>query len=168
MSNVEKAAALLSKYLPDVDIVELWALAQDLDMEGLLVADKTKPMSRLEFEDSVKHDRIYGFVKGLDDNETYEAEVTKNSLESNVIISETKRGKHKPLLDLDFSHTYVPSSTPGHGHLYIHEDYDYQSYLNMMRCLRDSNLIQPGVFNSLERNGYNAVRLPWIRKPNAV
>lgn len=40
-------------------------------------------------------------------------------VDANVVSSHWDEDKHLPILDLDFDHLYVPSTTPGHAHLYL-------------------------------------------------
>lgn len=57
-------------------------------------------------------------------------------------------GMHAPILDIDFPHTYVPSKTEGHGHLYVHKPVSHRqlgmlvSLLNRMGLMGDGNVHQ--------------------------
>lgn len=72
---------------------------------------------------------------------------------------------HRPVIDLDVPHTYVPSSTPGHGHLYLDVDLTWAKYEALLEHLQDLGIIQPGFLLSAKANKASAVRLPWLRKP---
>jgi hypothetical protein len=89
---------------------------------------------------------------------------------ANAITSRTKAslmapaGVHKAVLDIDFPATLIPSSTPGHYHLYIDKEMSWEAYTGLLRAMFFAGLLQEGyVTTSIER-GYSAVRLPWIKK----
>ena len=88
--------------------------------------------------------------------------------EANLISSETNVGTHKPVLDIDIPCRYVPSSTEGHGHLYIDSPLPWVAYEKLLTCLKDAGIIQVGYWKrSLERKA-TFVRPPWIKKPNTI
>ena len=71
---------------------------------------------------------------------------------------------HKPVLDIDLPVMVLPSSTPGHHHLFIDAEITWDEYVELLELLARLNIIEHGyVFASKER-GYTAVRLPWIKK----
>lgn len=83
----------------------------------------------------------------------------------NVVTSLTKNGWHAPVLDLDIPCTYVESTTPGHGHLYIDHELSLQQYIRLMEVLVEVGIVERGFLYSLEQRGFTCVRLPWIKKP---
>lgn len=38
---------------------------------------------------------------------------------ANLVASLTDKGTHMPIIDLDFPHVYMPSTSNGHAHLYL-------------------------------------------------
>jgi len=71
---------------------------------------------------------------------------------------------HRPIVDLDLPAALVPSSTPGHFHLYIDKPMSWAKYAALLEAFEAAGLIETGyLFASLER-GHTAVRLPWIKK----
>lgn len=77
----------------------------------------------------------------------------------NLISSKTTSGRHKPVLDLDFPHTYVASSTPGHGHLYLDVEISRFRWFVLMCALRFAKVIEMGFFVWSLRRGANFLRL---------
>lgn len=96
--------------------------------------------------------------------------VTENLDEAQVVTSliagMTRRngGWHRLIVDVDLPLAVVPSSTPGHGHLYVDAPMQWPVYVRLLEALRDAGVLEQGyVAASIER-GHTAVRLPWVRK----
>lgn len=91
-------------------------------------------------------------------------------LDANVATSLREDGspidpqQHALLLDLDVPAYLVPSSTPGHSHLYVDVKIDEDVYFRLLDCLADAGVIQRGYANSSKHRGGTALRLPWVRK----
>lgn len=73
-------------------------------------------------------------------------------------------GWHAPVIDLDIPHVWVPSSTAGHGHLYLDHVLSWGRYLRLLEALADAGVVERGYVSASEARGYTAVRLPWIKK----
>lgn len=85
--------------------------------------------------------------------------------EANLISSLTGAGKHLPVLDLDFPHRYVPSTTPGHGHLYLDaEELPRWRWWALMAGLYLGKQIEMGFFAWSLRRGANFVRTEEVKK----
>lgn len=82
---------------------------------------------------------------------------TTSSLLSSVAV-------HRPVLDLDFPVTVIPSSTPGHFHLYLDRELTWPQYRKLLEVLAEIGLIQDGYADTAIKRGYSAVRLPWVKK----
>lgn len=95
-------------------------------------------------------------------------EIAETVDQANIVTSsiDGQPGMHAPVIDLDFPHTYVPSSTPGHGHLYIDTPMDEETFWLFLETLADVGVIEEGYFKVSKKRGYSAVRLPWIKKEN--
>lgn len=78
-------------------------------------------------------------------------------------------GWHSPVLDIDFPARLVPSSTPGHFHLYLDGlAIDWARYEPLLNALAEAGVVGKGyVARSIER-GQSVVRLPHSRKPAPV
>jgi hypothetical protein len=91
--------------------------------------------------------------------------------EANVMTSEvagTEGLLHKPVLDIDMPAKLIPSSTPGHFHLYIDHAMPWGRYAELLRALAAAGLIQEGFAESSIQRGYSVVRLPWIKKEQVL
>ncbi len=84
--------------------------------------------------------------------------------EANLITSETERGMHFPVIDIDFPAQLIESSNPGHYHLYLSRRMTHAQYGNLLKALREAGIIQQGIVNQFERLGATYARLPWVRR----
>lgn len=83
---------------------------------------------------------------------------------ADVVSSETAHGHHFPVLDLDIPHHYEPSTTPGHGHLYLDVPLSWPDYRRLLLALEAAGILEPGyVGASIDRKA-TFVRLPWVKK----
>lgn len=87
--------------------------------------------------------------------------------DANLISSLTEDGLHAPVLDLDLPHTYVPSSTPGHGHLYLDVEIPWDQYVALLAVLHDAGIIQTGFFYWSLRRQATFVRTPDVSKEHS-
>lgn len=71
---------------------------------------------------------------------------------------------HKPLLDIDFPAKLVPSSTPGHFHLFLDKKLTWENYKKLLSVLAEVGIIEPGYYGASLKRGSTDVRLPWIKK----
>lgn len=76
-------------------------------------------------------------------------------------------GMHYPVIDIDHPVRVVPSSTAGHGHLYIDVPLAAADYAKLLAVMVEVGLVEQGFVNRFRSDGFTAVRLPWIRKPDA-
>lgn len=58
----------------------------------------------------------------------------------------------------------VPSTTPGHGHLYVDHAMPWENYQKLLNNLVDYGVLEPGYVGASEERGWTCVRLPWVRK----
>ena len=71
---------------------------------------------------------------------------------------------HHPVLDLDIPVHLVPSSTPGHSHLYIDTGINGRKFWAMCDALAAAGVLQEGYVRACKTRGYTSVRLPWVKK----
>lgn len=95
--------------------------------------------------------------------------VPRDDSTANVITSELKVGGyfesgHMPILDIDFPAAVIPSSTPGHFHLYMLKTMTWREYLFLLWALKTVGIIQEGYFAASVKRGFTCLRLPWIKK----
>ncbi len=87
-------------------------------------------------------------------------------LDQHTMLDKEQRW-HRPVLDIDFEARLIPSSTPGHYHLYLDGALvEHSKYQYLLTVLASAGIISDGYLgHSLER-GYTAVRAPGSYKPN--
>lgn len=86
--------------------------------------------------------------------------------DAQVVSSEIKESSlHSPVLDIDFPARLVPSSTPGHFHLYLDGlSMTWQDYEKLLNSLAAAGVVQEGyVYASIARKA-TAVRVPGCKK----
>jgi hypothetical protein len=82
-----------------------------------------------------------------------------NAISSEIVGSSL----HAPVLDIDFEARLVPSSTPGHYHLYLDRAVAWPAYEKVLRALAEAGLQEEGyVSASIDR------RATFVRKPGVV
>jgi hypothetical protein len=119
-----------------------------------------------------EYGRIYHFSENLDatgDSSCLDkgAEPKPCSKEeANLLSSATAAGKHMPVIDIDIPCRYVPSTTPGHGHLYIDKEMEFHQFMAMLYAMESAGVVQTGYRKFTEQRGNAFVRPPWVKKPN--
>lgn len=86
--------------------------------------------------------------------------------EANVVSSLLTNGKHAPAIDVDLPVHAIPSSTPGHSHLYFDVELSWPDYLRLLRVIRDIGILQDGFYRSAKSRGTTLLRLPGVPKPD--
>lgn len=71
---------------------------------------------------------------------------------------------HAVLLDLDVPAWLVPSTRPGHSHLYIDVAVPEEKYFALLDALADCGVIESGYANASKKKGGTFLRLPWVKK----
>ena len=72
--------------------------------------------------------------------------------------------EHALLLDLDVPAYLVPSSTPGHSHLYVDVRIPESKYMKLLEALGNAGVIEDGYVVASQARGGTALRLPWVKK----
>jgi hypothetical protein len=90
------------------------------------------------------------------------AQVTTSMLDGHTCCPQHRR--HRPVLDLDLPAQLIPSSTPGHFHLYLDVELSHSTYMDLLTALAAAGIIERGYADASRERGYTAVRLPWVRK----
>lgn len=101
---------------------------------------------------------------GFDGEDRHEVE---SAVDANVVSSERigfGGQYHAVLLDLDVPAFLVPSSTPGHSHLYIDVTIGQEQYFSLLKALADAGVIEPGYAGASIEKGATFLRLPWVKK----
>jgi len=105
---------------------------------------------------------------------SYDAEVgrfeTLDLDKAQVITSMVagESGNHKVILDIDLPAQLIPSTTPGHFHLYIDVEVPEPEYVNMLEAMAKAGVIEKGYYGASKERGFTAVRLPWVKKEAPV
>lgn len=71
---------------------------------------------------------------------------------------------HAPVLDIDYEISVMPSTTPGHYHLYIEKPLTWHDYQYLLLVLAKLGLIEKGFASASIARGFTSIRLPWERK----
>ena len=109
-------------------------------------------------------------VKDLLNDGNYDTahEIPKTADDAEVVSSlDLETYLHRPVLDIDIPAALIPSSTPGHSHLYIDKPMTRTQYENLLWALVEAGIIEGGYANASSARGYTSVRLPWVKKPEA-
>lgn len=90
---------------------------------------------------------------------------TEDIADAHIVLSEDPAaGLHRPVLDIDFPAALIPSSTPGHFHLYLDKPMGLATYEELLVALAAAGIIEDGYANVSLARGYTSARLPWVRK----
>lgn len=80
-------------------------------------------------------------------------------------LIEGETDMHSPCIDIDFEARLVPSTTPGHYHLYLDGlALHWSAYMDLLSALVDAGVIDEGYFNASEARGMTTVRPSHVRK----
>lgn len=152
------------KYYEDLSEYETWEREQTIGKsfrwKELLGADALKATRKLlkkKWKDTDDDAYSEGFYAKIPD-EVADIETAE------LISSLNASGMHRPMLDIDFPAVVIPSTTPGHGHLYIDKEMSWKDYKRLLNLFADLGIIEHGYRGASLARGYSALRLPWIKK----
>lgn len=74
---------------------------------------------------------------------------------------------HAPVLDIDFPVFAIPSSTPGHYHLYLEREVPWAQYEALLKALAAAGIIEEGYAHASIERGATFVRKPDVLKPGS-
>ena len=103
---------------------------------------------------------------GATEEDTYDGEhvPVEDIASAHIILSADDNGMHRPVLDIDFPASLIPSSTPGHFHLYLDKQMDFATYAILLDALATAGVIEKGYSSVSKARGYTSARLPWVKK----
>lgn len=107
----------------------------------------------------------------IDEYDGESASCIVNAVNPNLITSRSddlNNTSHYPVIDFDFGLRLLPSSTPGHFHLYIDKGLSWEDYKKLLKVLVEVGLVQEGYLGASLQRGFTAVRLPSVTKPEAI
>ena len=84
--------------------------------------------------------------------------------EANLISSEIVDGVHIPLIDIDMDAALLPSSTPGHHHLYIDKNMPFEDLIKLLEVMVEVGIVQKGFLEGTKKRGFSSLRLPHVSK----
>jgi hypothetical protein len=108
--------------------------------------------------------KLYKWVERKDGYGLSTYSAVEDPTEGELVSSLLPNGMHAPVIDLDFPCQLVPSSTPGHFHLYIDKAISWDDYEQLLVGLRNSGLIEPGWYSQSIRDKKGLVRWPGVYK----
>lgn len=76
----------------------------------------------------------------------------------------TGKRLHYPCLDIDFEAELIPSSTPGHYHLYLKKLLDEEAYTEVITVLAKHGILQGGIERQIKDRKETTLRLPHVKK----
>lgn len=117
------------------------------------------PQAELPYEKEWPH-RIFGYHGKLDGQYTDTTTVQNPILAYNadLVLSKTRSGKHAPVLDIDYPARLVPSRTPGHFHLYLDMELEWDVYEELLLALAKAGIIQTAYANFSTKRQFSALR----------
>lgn len=79
-------------------------------------------------------------------------------------MEQVQDGWHTVMLDIDQPVRLVPSTTPGHWHLYIDVAMPWWRYRYLLKALKIAGIIEDGYYRASVKRGFTSLRLPWVKK----
>ena len=113
------------------------------------------------------------FDKSTEPDPMKNLEVTTDLNEADIVTSEVVQlfdwpgiePKHMVMFDVDIPMVVIPSSTPGHNHVYFPNTYITKDRLfNLLDALADCGIVERGYAEASKARGFSALRLPWVGK----
>lgn len=126
-----------------------------------------------ELEDEVEYKRTHWQCPNLD-KEYHDPNIIKpaEGASANLVGSrlQTTDGEllHAPVIDIDMPCRAIPSSQPGHYHLYIDKPMDWKQYQKFLKAMYECGIIEKGYYNSAIKTKQSLVRKPGVVKENSV
>ena len=77
------------------------------------------------------------------------------------VVTETR-------LSMACHYELVPSSTPGHSHLYLDVAVPWYAYVDLLRVMCQAGIVEEGFYSLSKHRGLTCVRLPWVQKETAT
>lgn len=138
-----------------------------------LITALATPTSRDEFLSTFVRHLRFGKADILYGSKNWNKAMASNTVddadpdEANLVTSRYKGEgieTHALLIDLDIEHVYVPSSTGGHGHLYVKTTMGRGQWQSLMAALCKAGVISDGYYSASINRGFSSLRPPWVKK----
>jgi len=72
--------------------------------------------------------------------------------------------RHAPAIDIDVPAYLIPSSTPGHSHLYIDVAMSWRQYKKLLKALDQAGIVEYGYLRASLKRKRTDLRVPWLKK----
>lgn len=93
-----------------------------------------------------------------------EANVVTSLIKGTDVPGSKYTGLHNPIIDIDVPVHLVPSTTPGHGHLYFEKPMTWPQFKKLLAVMVEVGLVEPGYLGASDNRGHTCVRLPGLKK----
>ena len=134
----DMAKVMVERFAPEPDLPDFMVGNQLVDCANLDTVEYTHESHNVDTDDITKANLISSKVKG--------------------------KKAHKPIFDLDSPAALIPSSTPGHFHLYLDKELSEEQMGMLVNTLWQVGLIAEGNLNQWDRFRGQFLRLPWVKK----
>lgn len=109
------------------------------------------------------------FEPGFEPDPLANLEETTDLNYADIVSSESAslfsfESKHMVMFDVDIPMAVVPSSTPGHQHVYFDTYVPKEKLFELLDVLADCGIVERGYAQASRARGFTALRLPWVRK----
>lgn len=75
--------------------------------------------------------------------------------------------RHRVMLDIDVESWRIPSTTPGHAHLYFGPTVTWRQYKRVIRAMCLAGLVEEKFYRAACGAHMGMLRLPWVKKTAA-
>lgn len=130
-------------------------------------------LPRLFYQVQLSGENGEGECYADDGNPDYLRDKAVRSSDANLVSSRIAGGTeanpdgqdlHAPAIDIDLPCRIVPSSTPGHGHLYIDFPMPWRDYELLLRTMAMVGLVEPGYADASIAHGASFLRKPGVKR----
>lgn len=137
-----------------VELTEGLAFGNLLDVDG---EDYFSVDDVEQVEDPSGAEVVTSLISGDPERPTSIASLRKS-------IAQKPSAKHKILLDVDMPVVVIPSSTPGHHHLYIDKELSWPQYRVLLEALGKAGVVEEGYLRAAIHQKFTTLRTPWTKK----
>lgn len=116
----------------------------------------------VDWNRGTSHDETGEFVK--DQRWVVEDPALGEAISSLIRSPRNPDKDHFVLIDLDVNAAIIPSSTSGHGHLYIDHPVSWEHMERLLEVLVDMGIVEKGYLEASRTRRQTFLRLPWVKK----
>lgn len=118
------------------------------------------------FEQLAHQQRLTFYSEAVDDISKWPSPCRPETdrKKANLVGSLCPDGMHMPAIDIDMPCSLVPSTTPGHFHLYIDKPMTFMEYKKFVKAFIDAGIVEPNVMKYMELNGMTTLRPKGVKK----